>query len=84
MMKPETTAESDPSSSNKLSQAETTVSKSPSPIPVNPMAQPGAGQPKEAPLSPAKRIEELNSLRQRGLITQQEFDTKRAEIIKSL
>jgi hypothetical protein len=84
MMKPETTAESDPSSSNKLSQAETTVSKSLSPVPVNPMAQPGAGQPKEAPLSPAKRIEELNSLRQRGLITQQEFDTKRAEIIKSL
>jgi hypothetical protein len=34
--------------------------------------------------NPAKRIEDLNILRQKGLITQQEFDAKRAEILKAL
>lgn len=83
-VKPETTAESDPASSNKLSQAETPVSKSPSPVPVSPAAQSSAVQPKDTLPNPAKRMEELNLLRQKGLITQQEFDAKRAEILKSL
>lgn len=34
--------------------------------------------------NPAKRIEDLNELRKKGLITQQEFDAKRAEILKGI
>jgi hypothetical protein len=34
--------------------------------------------------NPAKRLEELNDLFKKGLITQKEYDAKKAEILKSL
>jgi NaMN:DMB phosphoribosyltransferase len=34
--------------------------------------------------NPAKRLEELNDLFKKGLITQKDYDSKKAEILKSL
>lgn len=34
--------------------------------------------------NPAKRLDDLNNLLKKGLITQKEYDTKKAEILKSL
>jgi hypothetical protein len=34
--------------------------------------------------NPAKRLEELNELYKKGLITQKEYDSKKADILKSL
>jgi hypothetical protein len=34
--------------------------------------------------NPVKRLDDLNNLLQKGLITQKEYDTKKAEILKSL
>jgi hypothetical protein len=34
--------------------------------------------------NPVKRLDDLNSLLKKGLITQKEYDTKKAEILKNL
>lgn len=44
----------------------------------------GANSSKDSLPNPAKRLEELNDLFKKGLITQKDYDTKKAEILKSL
>ncbi|CAN1524379.1 SHOCT domain containing protein [Burkholderiaceae bacterium] len=43
-----------------------------------------ANSSKDSLPNPAKRLEELNDLFKKGLITQKDYDTKKAEILKSL
>ncbi len=58
-------------------------------VPQNVSAQTGAAplstnQIKDNSPNPAKRLEELSDLFKKGLITQKDYDTKKAEILKSL
>lgn len=47
-------------------------------------AYPSTNPKKDDLPNPAKRLEELNTMLKKGLITQKEFDMKRAEILKNL
>lgn len=54
------------------------------PTPQSSLAPIAATSSKDNLPNPAKRLEELNELFKKGLITQKEYDTKKAEILKSL
>ena len=47
-------------------------------------AFPSSGPKKDDLPNPVKRLDDLNSLLKKGLITQKEYDTKKAEILKNL
>ncbi len=89
---PNTTANSDASSnesnssalssqsSNVQAQSQNVITQSPQPVSPSQSASPKIDN---LP-NPAKRLEDLNNLFKKGLITQNEYDAKKAEILKSL
>jgi hypothetical protein len=89
---PNTTANSDASSnesnssalpsqsSNAQAQSQNVITQSPQPV----SPSKSASQKIDNLPNPAKRLEELNDLFKRGLITQKEYDAKKAEILKSI
>lgn len=89
---PNTTANSDASTNepnSSVSTAQSSNVQGASQGLITQTAQPAA--PLKSPIpskdnlpNPAKRLEELNDLFKKGLITQKEYDAKKAEILKSL
>ncbi len=65
------------------------ATSSPAPAPVATVAQPASPSPAPAPaaapkLSIAQRLKELNDLYKQGLITKQQYDAKKADILRQL
>lgn len=61
------------------------VQRTPQNVSAQSSAAPVSANPSKDSLpNPAKRLEELNDLFKKGLITQKDYDTKKAEILKSL
>jgi len=84
VMKPDVPVEGDPSIPEKTTE-NAGITKTTQPLaPASASAYPSTNPQKNDLPNPAKRIEDLNVLRQKGLITQQEYDAKKAEILKSL
>ena len=84
VMKIEVPVEVDANAPAKVSEKDG-ITKSVQPLaPASAAAYPSSNPKQDDLPNPAKRIEELNILRQKGLITQQEYDTKKAEILKKL
>jgi len=84
VMKPDVPVEGDPSNPEKITEKDG-ITKTTQPLaPASAVAYPSTNPKKNDLPNPAKRIEDLNMLRQKGLITQQEYDAKKAEILKNL
>lgn len=84
VMKLDVPVEGDPNAPEKVTEKDG-ITKSVQPLaPASAAAYPSTNPKINDLPSPAKRIEDLNSLLQKGLITQQEYDTKKAEILKNL
>jgi hypothetical protein len=84
VMKPDVPVEGDPNTPEKITEKDG-VTKSVQPLaPASAAAYPSTNPKINDLPNPAKRIEDLNTLRQKGLITQQEYEVKRAEILKNL
>lgn len=84
VMKPDVPVEGDPSVPEKTTEKDG-ITKTTQPLaPASAVAYPSTNPKKNDLPNPAKRIEDLNMLRQKGLITQQEYDAKKAEILKNL
>jgi hypothetical protein len=84
VMKPDVPLEGDPSAPKVTSEKDGITTTTQPLSPASDKAYPSSSSKKNDLPNPAKRIEDLNILRQKGLITQQEFDAKRAEILKAL
>lgn len=61
-----------PTSSNSLSPARASITPSSPPMPVSDLP------------NPAKKLEDLNTMLKKGLITQEEYNSKKIEILKSM
>ena len=84
IMKPDVPVDGDPSAPEKVTE-QNGITKTTQPLtPAAAAAYPSTSPKKNDLPNPAERIEDLNNLRQKGLITQQEYDAKKAEILKSL
>jgi hypothetical protein len=84
VMKPDVPVEGDPSAPEKTTEKNGITTTTQPLAPASAAAYPSTNPKKNDLPNPAKRIEDLNVLRQKGLITQQEYDAKKAEILKSL
>jgi len=84
VMKPDVPVEGDPSAPEKTTEKNGITTTTQPLAPASAAAYPSTNPKKNDLPNPAKRIEDLNMLRQKGLITQQEYDAKKAEILKSL
>ncbi len=84
VMKSDVPVEGDPSTPEKITEKDG-ITRTTQPLaPASAIAYPSTNPKINDLPNPAKRIEDLNILRQKGLITQQEYDAKKAEILKSL
>jgi hypothetical protein len=84
VMKPDVPVEGDPSAPEKTTEKDGITTTTQPLAPASAAAYPSTNPKKNDLPNPAKRIEDLNMLRQKGLITQQEYDAKKAEILKNL
>ena len=79
-----TPLEVDPKSSPTITKVDGVTTKSQNLTPQSSAAYPSLNPKKDDLPNPAKRLEDLNSMLKKGLITQKEYDTKKAEILKNL
>lgn len=84
VMKLDVPVEGDPSTPEKITEKDGITRTSQPLAPASAIAYPSTNPKMNDLPNPAKRIEDLNILRQKGLITQQEYDAKKAEFLKSL
>lgn len=84
VMKPDVPVAGDPSTPEVTSEKGGITTTTQPLAPASAAAYPSTNPKKNDLPNPAKRIEDLNMLRQKGLITQQEYDAKKAEILKNL
>jgi hypothetical protein len=84
VMKPDVPLEGDASKSETKPEGDG-VTRTTQPLsPAAAAAYPSTNPKKDDLPNPSKRLEDLNSMRQKGLITKQEYDAKKAEILKGI
>jgi hypothetical protein len=84
VMKIDVPVEGDPNTPAKITEKDG-ITKSVQPLaPASAAAYPSTNPKVNDLPSPAEKLEVLNNLLQKGLITQQEYETKKAEILKNL